>query len=251
MPVMLKHNRQHGFTLIELLVVVSIIALLIALLLPALGSARAAGKAAQCMSNLRQLGIGVAMYCTDYHDTALNTLQPGIPPAVYGPDWQALTAPYLNIQLGMAPDVYPSVFRCPVTMDNRTGLEASGGYGMNPNLDFAYSHLTKTYKLDDIKHPSATIYIAEAYAIETVIIPLPDAYNYADFESFLPFGLEWYHLSDPSDPAYQAGTGGARFAHRHMTSTNCYFYDSHVELIKTQKLDSMVRNSSDCLWDNN
>ena len=51
--------------MIELLVVISIIALLIALLLPALGAAREAGKAARCMSNLRQLGLMIYQYSID------------------------------------------------------------------------------------------------------------------------------------------------------------------------------------------
>jgi prepilin-type N-terminal cleavage/methylation domain-containing protein/prepilin-type processing-associated H-X9-DG protein len=58
-------HSQRGFTLIELLVVISIIALLIALLLPALGNARNAGKAAQCMANLHALGTAEHAYATE------------------------------------------------------------------------------------------------------------------------------------------------------------------------------------------
>jgi len=45
--------------------VISIIALLIAILLPALSAAREAGRNAGCLSNLRQIGLGVASYATD------------------------------------------------------------------------------------------------------------------------------------------------------------------------------------------
>ena len=58
-------RRAAGFTLIELLVVISIIGVLIAMLLPAIQTARAAAQTSQCMSNLRQIGLGIL----DYQDT--------------------------------------------------------------------------------------------------------------------------------------------------------------------------------------
>jgi len=64
----MTRQRAEGFTLIELLVVISIVALLIALLLPALQKARDATWNTRCLSNLRQLMLGLFTYTLDHQD---------------------------------------------------------------------------------------------------------------------------------------------------------------------------------------
>ena len=108
-----RQRRHFAFTLVELLVVIAITALLIALLLPALNKAREAARAAACGSNLRQIGIAIAVYTTEASDRL---------PYGHGPyakstvrNWRELLV--ITGAIGVSPDSTSpesiSVFRCP------------------------------------------------------------------------------------------------------------------------------------------
>ena len=61
-------RRKRRFTLIELLIVIAIIAILAGMLLPALNQARARGQSAKCISNLKQVALGMTMYVGENED---------------------------------------------------------------------------------------------------------------------------------------------------------------------------------------
>src|SRR5512138_3398350 len=87
--------RRRAFTLIELLVVIAIIAVLIALLLPAVQSAREAARRAQCVNNLKQIGLAVHNYVAA---TGVLPFGQGPEPASSWCGWSSLTMllPYLE-----------------------------------------------------------------------------------------------------------------------------------------------------------
>jgi prepilin-type N-terminal cleavage/methylation domain-containing protein len=107
-------NRGHScFTLIELLVVMSIIAVLAALLLPTLSRGRERARATQCISNLRQIGVGMRLFA-DESDGFFPESSDIIP-------WDQ-TDPTTHKQSWLQ-QIYPcvhntNVFRCPA--DRRT-----------------------------------------------------------------------------------------------------------------------------------
>jgi len=86
--------KKRAFTLIELLVVIAIIAILAAILFPVFAQAKLAAKKTAALSNVKQLGLAVMMYITDYDDL--------YPLAFQGTDWTGMdlwaqrTEPYVK-----------------------------------------------------------------------------------------------------------------------------------------------------------
>ena len=87
---MKRQLRRHGFTLIELLVVSAIIAVLIARLLPAVQAAREAARRAQCVNNLKQIGLGVMNY-----ESANGCFPPGEKGCCWG-TWGIFILPFIE-----------------------------------------------------------------------------------------------------------------------------------------------------------
>ena len=107
-------KRGSGFTLIELLVVIAIIAILAAILFPVFARAREKARQTSCLSNLKQLALGMLMYVQDYDEKypAQNIAHYPGGPGAYPQDaccverniYIEITQPYIkNRQLAICP----------------------------------------------------------------------------------------------------------------------------------------------------
>src|SRR5215831_10968978 len=88
--------KHRGFTLIELLVVIAIIAILAAILFPVFAQAREKARAAACLSNVKQLSLGIQMYTQDYDEFLPYGYCYTIPGQQYYWWWQDSVRPYVK-----------------------------------------------------------------------------------------------------------------------------------------------------------
>lgn len=167
-----RSPRFHAFTLIELLVVISIIALLVAILLPALGAARAAAQATGCISNLKQLGVGVYAYAEDNR---------GSTPLVYNADGTGLHNKPTSFYYGwlfeggyvaskdgfFCPGHVLSAIKTPAEAFDTPASDAGGiSYGMADSMQYDWQNGAARWPENRIEHyfnPSATILILDAW----------------------------------------------------------------------------------------
>ena len=144
--------KRKGFTLIELLVVIAIIAILAAILFPVFQKVRENARRTACLSNLKQIGLGIVQYNQDFDE-----LQPcGANPYGGGEGWGGQVYPYLKSV---------AVYQCPD--DSGHGARASS-YGMNSNFSVsfygtpAFGHVVPPgHSLADFAAPSNTVMFFE------------------------------------------------------------------------------------------
>ena len=133
--------KKSAFTLIELLVVIAIIAILAAILFPVFAQAREKARAISCISNTKQIGLGLIMYSQDY-DEQLVPAWIGYPTVGFPGNarWMDVVQPYVkNTQIFSCPDtqtLYSQVSNGNVvnSVESKTGktfYTENGGYALN------------------------------------------------------------------------------------------------------------------------
>ena len=117
-----RKTNVKGFTLIELLVVIAIIAILAAILFPVFARARENARKASCISNLKQIGLGIMQYTQDYDERFPASRTPTtIGKNTNSPyPWQMVIQPYVKSY---------QVFRCP------SAVSSNKVYYSNPTGD--------------------------------------------------------------------------------------------------------------------
>jgi prepilin-type N-terminal cleavage/methylation domain-containing protein len=132
-----KENSKmaSGFTLIELLVVIAIIAILAAMLLPALSAAKEKAKRVSCMSNLKQIGVGMTIYAGDNQDLVL-PVRLDVLNTLTDPGAAAAKGVGLNVDSKSS-----TIWSCPNRGKTGLGLPAYEDWAVPPQWVIGYTYL--------------------------------------------------------------------------------------------------------------
>jgi prepilin-type N-terminal cleavage/methylation domain-containing protein len=154
-------DRKPGFTLIELLVVIAIIAILAAILFPVFAQAREAARKTACLSNTKQIGLGVMMYAQDYDEGFPINSWDLLPIGVADNDLHS--GSYYTTMQWMW-EIYPyeknrQILACPSDPTSKT--DGWKGYDIDPN-NLTYSGACS---VDGWGIPTAISYAVNAYVI--------------------------------------------------------------------------------------
>ena len=206
-------NRVSAFTLIELLVVIAIIAILAAILFPVFARARENARRSSCLSNVKQIGLGLLQYAQDYDESFPAARNTGT--AI---SWRWMIQPYLkSTQVNSCPS---RVSGQTTTGGNGLTFEISyggnwipgGGSGINgyTNGFGAFSSDDVGLPLSDFPNPATTIHVVEVTATRQSYVNMKDSGACGPYQS--------YSTSADCMWAGHLGTGNYLFTDGHAKS---------------------------------
>jgi len=148
-------NKNKGFTLIELLVVIAIIAILAAILFPVFAKVREKARAISCLSNMKQIGLGVVQYNQDNDEQMPNGWN------IYGSatGWASQVYPYVKSVAAFGCPDDSSFGQSSVGEVKSTSLGINSNFGVNPYPNPPTVPLS--YALAKFTSPARTVMLFE------------------------------------------------------------------------------------------